>query len=78
MFPESRPNSAAERRLADLFAGGRANEAELVTRLREVERLRGDVRLVHLRHHLMTRDALTEPQRLVHQERRWGSRAASR
>jgi Spy/CpxP family protein refolding chaperone len=82
MFAESRPRSAvllaAERRLDMLFDGGRATEADLAPLVAEVERLRGEVRLVHLRYHLKTRDLLTEPQRLVYHERRWGGGGASR
>lgn len=77
MFAESRPRSvallAAERRLNDLFTTGRATEPDLAPLVAEVERLRGEVRLVHLRYHLKTRDLLTEQQRLVYHERRWGA-----
>jgi hypothetical protein len=40
----------------------------------EVERLRGEVRLVHLLTHLKTRDLLTEDQRRIYHEARWGAR----
>lgn len=76
MLAESRPRSAAllaaERRLDNLFARGRVTEADLVAPTGESERLRGEVRLVHLRYHLRTRDLLTEPQRAIYHERRWG------
>jgi Spy/CpxP family protein refolding chaperone len=79
MFTESRPRSAAlltaERRLDGLFTGGRVTESELAPLVAEMERLRGEVRLVHLRYHLKTRDLLTEQQRLVYHERRWGGAA---
>lgn len=82
MFAESRPRSAAllaaERRLDTLFSSGRATESDLGSMVAEVERLRGEVRLVHLRYHLKTRDVLTEQQRLVYHERRWGGDAAGR
>jgi hypothetical protein len=82
MLSESRPRSAAllaaERRLDALFTSGRATEADLSPLVAEVERLRGEVRLVHLRYHLKTRDLLTEQQRLVYHERRWGGRGADR
>lgn len=82
MFAESRPRSAAllaaERRLDALFTSGRATEADLASLVADVERLRGEVRLVHLRYHLKTRDLLSEEQRLVYHERRWGSGGAAR
>lgn len=82
MFAESRPRSgallAAERRLDALFTSGRATEADLASLVAEVERLRGEVRLIHLRYHLRTRDVLTEQQRLVYHERRWGGSGPSR
>lgn len=82
MFAESRPRSAAllaaERRLDALFISGRATEADLASLVAEIERLRGEVRLVHLRYHLKTRDLLSERQRLVYHERRWGGGGANR
>jgi hypothetical protein len=39
-----------------------------------VERARRDVRLVHLLTHLKTRDLLSEEQRRVYHEARWGAR----
>jgi hypothetical protein len=38
-----------------------------------VERARTDVRLVHLRAHLKTRDVLTEAQRRAYHEARWAA-----
>ena len=38
----------------------------------EVEVARADVRLVHLVFHLRMRDALTDEQRRIYQEARWG------
>jgi Spy/CpxP family protein refolding chaperone len=80
MLTESRPRSAAlltaERQLDALFTSGRATEADLASRVAEVERLRGEVRMVHLRYHLKTRDVLTEQQRLAYHQRRWGGGAA--
>ena len=64
MFAESKPKSArlleAEARLRRLFA--------------DVERARSEVRLVHLLTHLKTRDLLTEAQRRIYQDARWGGR----
>jgi hypothetical protein len=37
----------------------------------EVERARGDVRLVHLMFHLKTRDVFTDEQRRLYHETRW-------
>ena len=78
MFAESRPKSArlleAEARLKKLFADGAAGEAAVRAAVAEVERARSDVRLVHLLTHLKTRDLLTEAQRRVYHEARWGTR----
>jgi Spy/CpxP family protein refolding chaperone len=77
MFAESRPKSArlldAEKRLRALFAGGGADEAAVRAATAEVERARTDVRLVHLRAHLKTRDVLTEAQRRAYHEARWAA-----
>ena len=76
MFAESRPKSArlldAEAKLRRLFAAGRPDEASVRTAVGEVETARADVRLVHLLFHLKMRDALTDEQRRVYQEARWG------
>lgn len=76
MFAESRPKSArllhAEARLRHLFATGRPDEAAVRTAVGEVETARADVRLVHLLFHLKMRDALTDAQRRIYQEARWG------
>jgi Spy/CpxP family protein refolding chaperone len=76
MFDESRPKSArllsAEARLRRLFADGAANEAAVRTVVAEVERARSDVRLVHLLTHLRARDVLTESQRRLYHDMRWG------
>ena len=76
MFAASRPKSArllnAEARLRQLFAAGRPDEAAVRTAVGEVEMARADVRLVHLMFHLEMRDALTDEQRRVYQEARWG------
>jgi Spy/CpxP family protein refolding chaperone len=76
MFAESRPKSArllhAEARLRHLFATGRPDEAAVRTAVGKVETARADVRLVHLLFHLKMRDALTDAQRRIYQEARWG------
>ena len=79
MFAESRPKSArlldAEGRLRALFAGGAADEAAVARAVTEVERARADVRLVHLRFHLRTRDVLTAAQRDEYRRARWDAPA---
>ena len=77
MFAESRPKSArllsAEARLRQLFAAGTPDEAAVRTAVGEVETARAEVRLVHLMFHVKMRDALTDEQRRVYQEARWGA-----
>jgi len=76
MFAESRPKSArlidAEAKLRRLFAASRPDDAAVRTAVGEVETARADVRLVHLLFHLKMRDALTDEQRRLYQEARWG------
>ncbi len=76
MFAESRPKSArlldAEAKLRRLFATGRPDDAAVRAAVVEVETARADVRLVHLLFHVKMRDALTDDQRRVYQEARWG------
>jgi Spy/CpxP family protein refolding chaperone len=76
MFAESRPTSArlleAERRLADVFRAGTADEAAVRAAVADVERARTEVRLAHLLTHLKGRDLLTEAQRVLYHETRWG------
>jgi Spy/CpxP family protein refolding chaperone len=76
MLAESRPRSArlleAERRLADIFRMGTAEEAAVRAAAAEVERARSEVRLTHLLTHLKARDLLTEAQRRLYHEARWG------
>ena len=78
MFAESRPKSArlfeAEAKLNKLFADGAAGEAAVRAAVAEVERARSEVRLVHLLTHLKTRAILTDEQRRVYHEARWGTR----
>ena len=75
MFAESRPKGErqleAERKLGSLFSEGRADEASIRAAVADVERARGDVRLVHLMFHLKTRDVLTDEQRRLYHEARW-------
>jgi Spy/CpxP family protein refolding chaperone len=76
MFADARPKSArlleAEARLRRLFAEGAADEARVRATAAEVERARTEVRLVHLLTHLETRAVLTEEQRRLYHEARWG------
>jgi Spy/CpxP family protein refolding chaperone len=78
MFEQSRPKSRqlldAEARLRRLFADGTASESAVRAGVADVERAHADVRLIHLLTHLQTRDLLTEPQRRLYHEARWGSR----
>jgi len=77
MFAESRPKSArlleAEARLRRLFAERVADDAVVRATVAEVERARSEVRLVHLLAHLKTRDLLSEDQRRLYHEARWGA-----
>ena len=78
MFAESKPKSArlleAEAKLRRLFADRAADDAAVRAAVAEVERARGEVRLVHLLTHLKTRDLLTEDQRRIYHEARWSGR----
>ena len=82
MFTESRPKGArlleAEAKLRRLFAERVADEAAVRAAVAEVERARTEVRLVHLLTHLTTRDLLTEDQRRIYHEARWGALAPAR
>jgi Spy/CpxP family protein refolding chaperone len=77
MFSESRPKSArlleAEAKLRRLFAERAADDAAVRTAVGEVERARSEVRLVHLLTHLKTRDLLTDEQRRIYHQARWGA-----
>lgn len=78
MFAASRPKGqgflAAERRLAALFASGAADEGRVRAAVAEVERLRAELRLVHLLAHLEMRALLTDEQRREYHAARWGAR----
>ena len=80
MFAESRPKGArllaAEARLRDLFADGRADADGIRAAVAEVERARAEVRLVHLLTHLRTRDHLSAEQRRLYHEARWSTASA--
>lgn len=52
----------AERELDAAFKGGKITEADLKQRLDAVARLQGDLRLVHLRAHLLTKPILSADQ----------------
>lgn len=75
MFAEARPKSArllaSEGRLRDLFARRGVDEAALRAAVADAEQARADVRLVHLRSHLKTRDLLTEDQIRAYHQARW-------
>ena len=77
MFAASRPASGrlleAEAKLRRLFAGGSADETSVRAAVGEVERRRAEVRLVHLLTHLKTRALLSEAQRRLYHEARWGA-----
>jgi len=78
MFSESKPKSARllelEAKLRRLFADRTADVTAVRATVAEVERARGEVRLVHLLVHLKTRELLTEDQRRIYHEARWGGR----
>jgi Spy/CpxP family protein refolding chaperone len=78
MFAESKPKSArlleAEATLKRLFTDRTADEATVRAAVDGVERARREVRLVHLLTHLKTRDLLSEEQRRIYHETRWGGR----
>jgi Spy/CpxP family protein refolding chaperone len=78
MFSESKPKSARllelEAKLRRLFADRTADITAVRATVAEVERARGEVRLVHLLAHLKTRELLTEDQRRIYHEARWGGR----
>jgi Spy/CpxP family protein refolding chaperone len=82
MFAESRPKSAwlleSEAKLRRLFASGRADEATVRTAAADAEKARTEVRLVHLLFHLKTREVLTEEQRRLYHEARWGEHGSMR
>ena len=76
MFTASRPASQrlleAEARLRKLFVDGIADEPRVRAATVETERAWAEVRLVHLFTHLKTRAVLTEEQRRLYHEARWG------
>jgi Spy/CpxP family protein refolding chaperone len=82
MFAESRPKSArlleSEAKLRQLFIRGHADEAAVRTAVAEVEKIRAEVRLVHLLTHLKTREVLTEEQRRLYHDARWGEHGSMR
>jgi Spy/CpxP family protein refolding chaperone len=76
MFAESKPKSArmldAEAKLRHLFASGHADETAVRAAVADVEKARTEVRLIHLMFHLRTRGLLTDEQRRLYHEVRWG------
>jgi Spy/CpxP family protein refolding chaperone len=77
MFAESRPKGAllldAERRLTALFASGRADVQSVRAAVADVERLRAELRTLHLVTHLRTRELLSDAQRKAYHAARWGA-----
>jgi Spy/CpxP family protein refolding chaperone len=71
-LPKSSRLLEAEQKLERLFADRTASEAAVRVAAADVERARTQVRLVHLLAHVRTRDLLTEEQRRVYHETRWG------
>jgi Spy/CpxP family protein refolding chaperone len=71
-LPKSTRLLEAERRLERLFAQGAATEPAVRAAVAEVEQARTEVRLVHLLAHVRARDLLTEEQRRIYHEARWG------
>jgi Spy/CpxP family protein refolding chaperone len=76
MFAESRPKSAqlleADAKVRQLFATGQADEAAVRVAVAEVAKARAEVRLVHLMFHLKAGEVLTDEQRRLYHEARWG------
>jgi Spy/CpxP family protein refolding chaperone len=76
MFTLSRPASQryleAEAQLRPLFADGTADESRVRAALSAVEGARTELRLVHVLAHVQTRVVLTEDQRRIYHEVRWG------
>jgi Spy/CpxP family protein refolding chaperone len=70
--PKSTRLLEAERRLERIFAERSATEPAVRAAVAEVERARTEVRLVHLLAHLRTRDLLTDEQRRIYHDARWG------
>lgn len=73
-LPKSTRLLEAERRLERLFAERLATEESVRAAVAEIERALTDVRLVHLLTHLRTRELLSEEQRRIYHEARWGQR----
>ena len=71
-LPKSTRLLEAERRLERLFAERAATEDSVRAAVAEIERARTEVRLVHLLTHLRTRDLLSDEQRRLYHEARWG------
>jgi Spy/CpxP family protein refolding chaperone len=53
---------AQEKKLEDLFAGGKASEGSVAAIVREIGRLQGENRLVHLRAHVRMKEILSAEQ----------------
>jgi len=82
MQADSRPKSTrlleSEAKLRRLFASGHADEGSVRAAVADVEKARTDVRLVHLTFHLKTREVLTDEQRRLYHDARWGEHGSMR
>jgi Spy/CpxP family protein refolding chaperone len=70
--PKSTRLLDAERRLERIFAERSATEPVVRAAVAGVEHARTEVRLVHLLAHVRTRDLLTDEQRRIYHDARWG------
>jgi len=73
-LPKSQRLLDAEHRLERLFADRAATDERVRAAAVDVEQARTAVRLVHLLAHVRTRELLSEEQRRVYHQTRWGAR----
>lgn len=69
-IPAGRAVLAAEEELARLFASGKAAEAEVAAKVKQIAALRAGLRMAHLRAHLAARSLLTPEQLAAYSRRR--------